>query len=68
MIVRGSCPYMQFKDWQNENCFAAFSTRIGGVSKGDCASMNLSFQRDTSEEDVWGKLWHYIKIYEHRYG
>lgn len=27
----------------------AFSTRLGGVSKGECESMNTSFERDTRE-------------------
>ncbi len=30
----------------------AFSTRLGGVSKGGCSTMNLSFARGDSEEDV----------------
>lgn len=30
----------------------AFSTRLGGVSKGVCSTMNLSFARGDSEEDV----------------
>lgn len=29
-----------------------FSTRVGGVSTGDCASMNLSFNKDTCRENV----------------
>ena len=29
-----------------------FSTRLGGVSRGDCTSMNLSFSRGDREEDV----------------
>jgi YfiH family protein len=29
-----------------------FTTRLGGVSKGDCTSMNLSFTRGDREEDV----------------
>ena len=29
-----------------------FSTRIGGVSTGDCASMNTSFSKDSSRENV----------------
>ena len=29
-----------------------FSTRLGGVSTGDCASMNLSFSKDSSKEHV----------------
>ena len=29
-----------------------FSTRLGGVSTGDCASMNLSFNKDTDRENV----------------
>lgn len=30
-----------------------FSSRIGGVSEGDCASMNLSFSRGDKEEHVY---------------
>ncbi len=30
----------------------AFSTRLGGVSKGVCSTMNFSFARGDSEEDV----------------
>ena len=30
----------------------AFSTRLGGVSKGDCAEMNLAFGRGDSKETV----------------
>ena len=30
-----------------------FSTRLGGVSEGVCASMNLSFSRGDEEEAVW---------------
>lgn len=30
-----------------------FSTRLGGVSQGICASMNLSFSRGDKEEAVW---------------
>ena len=29
-----------------------FSTRLGGVSTGDCSSMNLSFSKDTSRDHV----------------
>lgn len=29
-----------------------FSTRLGGVSEGDCASLNFAFTRDTSNENV----------------
>lgn len=29
-----------------------FSTRLGGVSTGDCAAMNLSFSKDSSKENV----------------
>lgn len=30
----------------------AFSTRLGGVSSGDCESMNTSFERDTRENVI----------------
>lgn len=37
---------------QTEMVTHAFSTRLGGVSKGVCSTMNLSFSRGDKEEDV----------------
>ena len=42
-----------------------FSTREGGVSIGDCGSMNLSFSKDTARENVlenFNRLCHAAEI------
>lgn len=44
--------YLSFPLMEKEGVVCAFTTRLGGVSKGDCASMNLSFTRGDAEEDV----------------
>lgn len=44
--------YLTFPLLENEGVVCAFTTRLGGVSKGDCSSMNLSFTRGDLEEDV----------------
>lgn len=53
MKVNGDeCPYLTFKKWDNLEILAAFSTRYGGVSSGDCATMNLSFAREINKDNV----------------
>lgn len=44
--------YLTFPLLEQEGLVCAFTTRLGGVSKGDCASMNLSFTRGDEEKDV----------------
>ncbi len=44
--------YLSFPLLEKEGVVCAFTTRLGGVSKGDCSSMNLSFTRGDREEDV----------------
>jgi len=44
--------YLSFPLLEREGLVCAFTTRLGGVSKGDCTSMNLSFTRGDLEEDV----------------
>ena len=44
--------YLTFPLLEKEGLVCAFTTRLGGVSKGDCASMNLSFTRGDEEADV----------------
>lgn len=44
--------YVSFPLLEREGVVCAFTTRLGGVSKGDCTSMNLSFTRGDAEEDV----------------
>lgn len=53
IIQDGDLQYIKFPKF--ENCGKVrlvFSTRHGGVSKGDAASMNLSFNKDTDENNV----------------
>ena len=46
-------PYFIFEHLENTGMVVqGFSTRMGGVSTGDCATMNLSFERGDSEEAV----------------
>ena len=47
-VVWLSYPTFDREDW----LINAFSTRIGGVSTGHQATMNLSFKQDKSEEAV----------------
>lgn len=44
--------YLTFPLLEREGLVCGFTTRLGGVSKGDCAAMNLSFTRGDKEEDV----------------
>lgn len=44
--------YLTFPLLERAGLIHGFTTRLGGVSKGDCASMNLSFTRGDREEDV----------------
>ena len=48
----GGVTYISFPLLEQEGLVCAFTTRMGGVSKGDCSSMNLSFTRGDLEEDV----------------
>ena len=46
--------YPQFSS--HENILHGFSTRIGGVSTGDCATMNMSTTREDSRENVYENI------------
>lgn len=53
LIKKGDLQYLKFP--KIEKCGITrhlFSTRHGGVSKGDCATMNLSFNRGEPREDT----------------
>ncbi len=53
IVTKGDLQYIQFPKLLN--CGAVrhlFSTRNGGVSQGDCATMNLSFNRNDKSENV----------------
>lgn len=46
-------PFFTYEHFENTGMVIhGFSTRMGGVSIGDCATMNLSFERGDSEEAV----------------
>ena len=47
-------PYLSFPLLENTGLVShAFSTRLGGVSKGDFATMNFSFTRGDNKDDVF---------------
>lgn len=53
LIEREGVPFLQYRVLQKESAVVhGFSTRLGGVSTGDTASMNLSFNRDKSRTAV----------------
>ena len=53
ITVSGDLTYIQFpKLLKEKGVKHVFSTRHGGVSTGDCASMNLSFNKDTDPQNV----------------
>ncbi len=51
-IEANQVPFLQFSMFQGLPVIHGFSTKLGGVSKGDCATMNLSFTRGDKVEDV----------------
>ena len=44
--------YLTFPLFEKAGVKHGFSTKLGGVSKGDCATMNLSFTRGDDPEAV----------------
>lgn len=50
--VKNEVPYYTFPLLEKFSVRHGFSTRLGGVSKGVCSSMNLSFQRGDDPADV----------------
>ena len=49
----GGVPYLSFRALKKTGLVAdGFSTRLGGVSKGDCAAMNFSYTRGDDPSDV----------------
>lgn len=52
-LIGGETPYLVYKRLSEIKCIRhAFSTRLGGVSEGIFESMNLSFGRGDSDENV----------------
>ena len=49
---KNGVPFITFPSFVRLGVLHGFSTKLGGVSKGDCASMNMSFTRGDKEEDV----------------
>lgn len=45
-------PFLRFPILEEHPVIHGFSTRLGGVSSGDCTSMNMSFTRGDRREDV----------------
>ena len=53
VIKKGELEYIKFPKLSKLDCIKhIFSTRLGGVSEGDFASMNLSFNRGDKRENV----------------
>lgn len=55
VVVNGKkIPYINFSSFENfhKELDAIFTTRLGGVSDGDCYSLNLSFSRGDNSENV----------------
>ncbi len=58
-------PYLYFPALEETGCVVnGFSTRLGGVSRGDWATMNFSFTRGDDPEEVrenftgvWQRPW-----------
>lgn len=52
-ITKGEVTYLVFEPWENdEHLIHGFSTRSGGVSQGEWATMNLGFNRGDDMECV----------------
>lgn len=53
--VKNGVEYIQFKNLlkYEKQVIHGFSTRIGGVSTGECSTMNFGFNRNDSRENVY---------------
>lgn len=52
-VTKDALTYLTFNKWeQDEKMIHGFSTRYGGVSQGDLATLNLGFNRGDKEENV----------------
>lgn len=45
-------PFLTFPSFKKLHVTHGVSTKLGGVSKGDCATMNMSFTRGDNEDNV----------------
>ncbi len=52
LVTKNNVPFLQFPILEGYPVTHGFSTRLGGVSTGDCAAMNFSFTRGDRREDV----------------
>lgn len=51
-VEKKGVPFLRFPIFEKYPIIHGFSSRLGGVSTGDCAAMNLSFTRGDRLEDV----------------
>ncbi len=52
-VTQEDVTYLKFTLWEEENqLIHGFTTRHGGVSEGDCGTLNLGFNRGDEEERV----------------
>ena len=52
VVEKKGVPFLQFEIFKNQPVIHGFSTRLGGVSRGEWSSMNISFTRGDNEADV----------------
>lgn len=56
-IEKREVPYLIFNNLKETGIVKqAFTTRLGGVSTGDCASMNISIKRGDTKENVYENI------------
>jgi len=62
LMEEGNVPYLYFPRLKETNLVKhCFTTRLGGVSEGDCASLNLSFTRGDKREHVFENFYRIAK-------
>lgn len=53
LITKNELTYLSFKRWhQDSQLIHCFTTRFGGVSKGELSSLNLGFNRGDTQDNV----------------
>ena len=52
VVEKKGVPFLQFEIFKNQPVIHGFSTRLGGVSRGEWSSMNISFTCGDNEADV----------------
>lgn len=54
LYLENSLPHVQFNKWQDDPHMShCFTTKLGGVSQGECESLNLGFNRGDEQANVF---------------